>query len=75
MSLYDAVQKTRAHFGDLSKVLLLFEKPLPIQEDEAYKYQKVYAAGVGVFGYMYETFYLYHPLPKTFGSVEPKIIR
>ena len=65
LSLYDVILRTRQHFGDLSKVLLLVDRPLPVERDETYEYQKVYAAGAGVFGYMYETFYLYHPLPKS----------
>ena len=67
LSLYDIILRTRRHFGDLSKVLFLFERPLPIEKDENYEYQKVYAAGAGVFGYMYETFYLYHPQAKSLG--------
>jgi len=68
LSLYDVIQRTRAHFGDLSKILFLFERPMPIEKDENYEYQKVYVAGAGVFGYMYETFYLYHPLPRYSGN-------
>jgi len=35
----------QAHFGDLRKTLFLFEKPLPIESDGTYEYQKVYVAG------------------------------
>lgn len=64
LSLYDAVQKTRVRFPGMDKVLLLFEKPLPIEEDSDYVYQKVYASGKGAFGYTQEDFYLYRPQRK-----------
>jgi hypothetical protein len=61
LSLYDAIQRTRAHFGDIRKILFLFSRPMPVENDGTYQYQRVYAAGRGVFGYTFETFYLYRP--------------
>jgi hypothetical protein len=64
LSLYDVILRTQQHFGDLSKVLFLFDRPIPVERDATYDYQKVYTAGAGAFGYMYETFYLYRALPR-----------
>ncbi|MDD5245661.1 MAG: hypothetical protein PHU49_16755 [Syntrophorhabdaceae bacterium] len=59
-----AVEKTRLYFGELNKKLFLFEKPLRSEQDQDYFYQKIFSVDRGIFGYMYEAFYLYRPVRK-----------
>lgn len=59
----EAIQKTKRHFSDLSKVIFLSEKPIPFTTDGEYYYQKVVSVEGMVFGYMYERFYLYRIYP------------
>lgn len=66
----EALKITRYYFPDLRRVLLLFRNPLPIFEDEHYVYRQVFSVPQ-VFGYWYETFFLYRAFPKP--SVEGKV--
>lgn len=68
MPFDQAIQKTKEHFGDLNKILFLFEEPLPFSSDEDYFYQQVVSVNnqnfeYQIFGYMYERFYLYRAYP------------
>lgn len=58
-----ALQITKNYFPNLSKVILLLRQRLPVLEDEEYMYREVFGAPK-VFGYWYETFFLYQATPK-----------
>ena len=59
LPLDQAIQRTKSHFGDISKVLFLFEAPLPFASDQEYYYERVVSVEKAIFGYMFERFYLY----------------
>jgi hypothetical protein len=63
ISSYEAILRTRASWGDISKAIFLFESPLPVQEDKDYIYQNIFTSRRG-FGYTLEIFYLYRAIPK-----------
>ncbi len=63
VSGYEAILRTKAAWGNISKALFLFEEPLPVREDGDYVYQNIFQSERG-FGYTMETFYLYRALPK-----------
>jgi hypothetical protein len=63
VSSYEAILRTRASWGDISKALFLFESPLPVREDGDYIYQNIFTSRRG-FGYTLEIFYLYRAIPK-----------
>ena len=65
LSPSQVIEKTKEYFGNLNKKLLLFDAPLPYDFDGDYYYQKIYAVDRLVFGYTFERFFLYLPMPKT----------
>ena len=60
---YEAVLRTKAAWGEISKAIFLFNAPLPVSEDADYRYENFFTSRKG-FGYTYETFYFYRAIPK-----------
>ncbi|HNX69160.1 MAG TPA: hypothetical protein PLL75_02185 [Candidatus Omnitrophota bacterium] len=57
-----AIEKTKEKFGDLRRILFLFQQPMPVAKDGEYEYRQVVAVDRRIFGYLNERFYLYLPL-------------
>jgi len=66
----DVIRETVAAFGDLSRVLFLFSRePIQLNENHGYQFKQVAAVYENVFGYTYERFFLYKPIPAASAAI------